>query len=287
MPKTKIPDNWLYCPQIAEVAIESVVPLKVPLDSKYQNKYPKKNEWSWEKALEHYPDIGLVVDLTNTDRYYDRQELYDRDIEYIKMRMPGHGQIPKQRQMDKLAGRINGFIEEHPGKQVGVHCTHGFNRTGFLVCAYLKLHKNYSIPMAVEAFAKNRQGGIYRTELIQALYEFYHDEKVTVAEVPKPAWHTKDKNWQPKNQSIEKAKNKEKPENPRMIVLPSSGSWRSSANSARNPEATFTSASRNPLGIQSSVLWGKEVEVLDEVDSKDTGVPVWIIPSRRKSSSKK
>jgi len=58
MPNTKIPDNWLDCPKIATEPIEGiVVPLKVPLSSKYR--YPKEKEWCWSKALEHYPDIGL------------------------------------------------------------------------------------------------------------------------------------------------------------------------------------------------------------------------------------
>lgn len=59
MPNTKIPDNWLDCPQITNEAIEGVVPLKVPLSSKYR--YAKEKEWCWSKALEHYPDIGLGI----------------------------------------------------------------------------------------------------------------------------------------------------------------------------------------------------------------------------------
>jgi len=261
MPNTKIPDNWLDCPQITTEAIEGVVPLKVPLSSKYR--YLKEKEWCWSKALEHYPDIGLVIDLTNTDRYYDKQELYDVDIDYIKTKMPGHGQIPKRGQMNNLAEKINRFVTEHPEKQVAIHCTHGFNRTGFLVCAYLKLFRGYTVPMAVASFAKIRQGGIYRTEIIQALYDFYHDEKITIADVPKPVWHTKEK--KEKNKSAYK---KESPKKPSTI----SNKQHSRSPPEASQEAAFSSASRNPL---------------DDIDSRDTGTPVWIIPSRRKNISKK
>jgi protein-tyrosine phosphatase len=178
----------------------------------------------------------LVIDLTNTDRYYDRQELYDVDIDYIKTKMPGHGQIPKRGQMSNLAEKINRFITEHPEKQVAIHCTHGFNRTGFLVCAYLKLFRGYSVPMAVAAFAKVRQGGIYRTEIIQALYDFYHGEKITVADVPKPDWHTKEKN--------KPAYKKESLKKPRTI----SNKQHSRSPPESSQEAAFSSASRNPLG---------------------------------------
>jgi len=161
--------------------------------------------------------------------------------------------------MDNLAEKINRFTVENPDKQVAIHCTHGFNRTGFLVCAYLKLHRGYTVPMAVAAFAKIRQGGIYRTEIIQALYDFYHGEKITVAEVPQPVWHTKEKKSSYKKKSPKKT-----------TVL--SNEQHSRSPQERSREAAFSSACRNPL---------------DEIDSKDTDTPVWIIPSRRKNISKK
>ncbi len=137
--------------------------------------------------------------------------------------------------MNNLAEKISRFTAEHPDKQVAIHCTHGFNRTGFLVCAYLKLHRGYTVPMAVATFAKIRQGGIYRTEIIQALYDFYHHEKITVAEVPTPIWHTKEKKSTHKKESLKKS-----------MTFSNEKHSRSPPESSR--EAAFLSASRNPLG---------------------------------------
>ena len=36
---------------------------------------------------------------------------------------------------------------------IGVHCTHGFNRTGFLIIAYLVEKQDWSLEAAVAAFA--------------------------------------------------------------------------------------------------------------------------------------
>ena len=34
--------------------------------------------------------LGLVIDLTNTDRYYDSADFVDEGIEYVKITCPGH-----------------------------------------------------------------------------------------------------------------------------------------------------------------------------------------------------
>ncbi|CAG5094373.1 Oidioi.mRNA.OKI2018_I69.XSR.g13498.t1.cds [Oikopleura dioica] len=270
MPNRSLPDNWLNCPQFGET-IEGVVPIKVPLDPQYR--YAREKRWSWEEALAKYPQIGLVVDLTNTDRYYDKQQLYDQDIEYIKAKMPGHGQIPSRREIFTLAGKINGFIEEHPDKIVAVHCTHGFNRTGFLVCAYLHLHKEYTIPRAVESFAKVRQGGIYRTEIIQALHDFYHDEKKRrkIPRGPKKASQKKKKEEPEREVTVIVDKPQKKERKVSVEKARSESRRGSGSKGSRGSKPHFASASCNPL---------------DAIDSRDTETPVWIIPSRRSKGPK-
>jgi mRNA-capping enzyme len=76
---------------------------------------------------------------------------------------------------------------ENPKSIIGVHCTHGFNRTGFLICAYLINKFNYSAKDALEYFSEIRPPGIYRQALVDALYERYgnrNDPVPIVREVP-------------------------------------------------------------------------------------------------------
>lgn len=59
------------------------------------------------------------------------------------------------------------YIEQNPLGVVGVHCTHGFNRTGFLICTYLIETFDWSPEAAVAEFARARPPGIYKEEYIQ------------------------------------------------------------------------------------------------------------------------
>lgn len=45
--------------------------------------------------MELIPNLGLVIDLTFTDRYYDPQEFLTNKIEHKKVKIEGHV-IPKK-----------------------------------------------------------------------------------------------------------------------------------------------------------------------------------------------
>lgn len=45
---------------------------------------------------------------------------------------------------------------KYPLEHIAVHCTHGFNRTGFLIVSYLVEKMDCSIEIALEMFAKAR-----------------------------------------------------------------------------------------------------------------------------------
>ena len=58
----------------------------------------------------------------------------------------------------------------------GVHCTHGFNRTGFLICSYLVEKMDWGIDAAVHTFALTRPPGIYKGGYLRELFKIYDDE---------------------------------------------------------------------------------------------------------------
>ena len=95
------------------------------------------------------------------------------------------------------------FFRKHPHHSIGVHCTHGYNRTGFLICSYLIEKLGFSVEEAITSFGSNRPPGIYRQNIINDLYGRYggpNDEIVTA--VKKPDWHHGDKN-EPVNKNFE------------------------------------------------------------------------------------
>lgn len=63
--------------------------------------------------------------------------------------------VPEEavRQCTKL---MNDFLKTHPEHLCVIHCTHGYNRTGLIVCAYLNEYCGMSLNEAVALFKKKR-----------------------------------------------------------------------------------------------------------------------------------
>lgn len=98
----------------------------------------------------------MWVDLTNTGRFYNKQEIEEHDCKYVKLQCRGHGETPSIEQTDIFISLVHNFISMHPLECIAVHCTHGFNRTGFLIIAYLVERMDCSLEIALEMFAKVR-----------------------------------------------------------------------------------------------------------------------------------
>ena len=72
---------------------------------------------------------------------------------------------------------------------LGIHCTHGFNRTGFLICVYLCRALDMSIDAAIDIFAKARPTGIYKQDYLNELVRKYGDGDSTIVPAPiRPDW---------------------------------------------------------------------------------------------------
>uniref|UniRef100_A0A914H1V8 RDD domain-containing protein n=1 Tax=Globodera rostochiensis TaxID=31243 RepID=A0A914H1V8_GLORO len=144
-----IPDRWLQY-QIAisqPIGNTRFLAFKTPLGSLFfdASKFKDRQEHRFEveSVIDHVrfleTSLGLVIDLTNTDRYYDCALWSTHEVQYVKIRCPGH-----ERGND--------------GRLVGVHCTHGLNRTGYLICRYLIEELGWSADNAIEGFRVARGG---------------------------------------------------------------------------------------------------------------------------------
>lgn len=100
--------------------------------------------------------FGLWIDLTNTTRFYNKQEIEFADCNYIKLQCRGHGETPTPEQTRAFIELVSKFITNNPLERIAVHCTHGFNRTGFLIVSYLVEKMDFSLEVALEEFAKVR-----------------------------------------------------------------------------------------------------------------------------------
>ena len=72
----------------------------------------------------------MWIDVTNTDRYYNKRFLEQESIQYVKLRCRGHSETPTIDQVKTFVEICRKYEEMHPLEIIVVHCTHGFNRTG-------------------------------------------------------------------------------------------------------------------------------------------------------------
>lgn len=113
-------------------------------------------------------------------------------MKYVKLNCRGHGETPTPEITQLFINIVENFIRQNPTEIIGVHCTHGFNRTGFLACAYMVEKLDFAIDIAIGLFAQCRPPGIYKQDYINELFKRYADstdDHVPVA-APTPTWDT-------------------------------------------------------------------------------------------------
>lgn len=91
----------------------------------------------------------------------------------MKVNCRGHGEAPNEDQVKVFNLLCEKYMEDHPDDIIGVHCTHGFNRSGYLICAFLCSVWDWDIHAALSHFAKFRPPGIYKQEYINQLCQIY------------------------------------------------------------------------------------------------------------------
>ncbi|XP_028636735.1 mRNA-capping enzyme isoform X2 [Grammomys surdaster] len=186
MAYNKIPPRWLNCPRRGQPVAGRFLPLKTMLGPRYDSQVAEENRFhpsmlsNYLKSLK--VKMSLLVDLTNTSRFYDRNDIEKEGIKYIKLQCKGHGECPTTENTETFIRLCEKFNERSPPELIGVHCTHGFNRTGFLICAFLVEKMDWSIEAAVATFAQARPPGIYKGDYLKELFRRYGD----IEEAPPP-----------------------------------------------------------------------------------------------------
>ncbi|KAM9155326.1 mRNA-capping enzyme isoform 1-T1 [Pangshura tecta] len=179
MSYNKIPPRWLRCPRRGQPVAGKFLPLKTMLGPRYDEQVAEENRFhpsmlsNYLKSLK--VKMGLLVDLTNTTRFYDRNDIEKEGIKYIKLQCKGHGECPTPENTEAFIRLCEHFSDKNPSELIGVHCTHGFNRTGFLICAFLVEKLDWSIEAAVATFAQARPPGIYKGDYLKELFRRYGD----------------------------------------------------------------------------------------------------------------
>ncbi|XP_062536509.1 mRNA-capping enzyme [Armigeres subalbatus] len=188
-----IPNRWLYCPRKSESLIaDKFLAFKTPLKDDFESQMPIEccftPDMLFQVMKTYKVKIGLWIDLTNTNRFYDRREIEDNGCQYVKLQCRGHGETPTVEQTRAFIEIVEEFNRDHPMEVVGVHCTHGFNRTGFLIASYMVEKQDCAVEAAIAAFARARPPGIYKEDYIRELFRRYEDEDDAIPAPPLPDW---------------------------------------------------------------------------------------------------
>ncbi|KAL5108410.1 mRNA-capping enzyme [Taenia crassiceps] len=173
------PPRWLKCPPVGGLLVDLFIPFKTPLDHKYTDFIPPAEVFDTDSLFDYVKpyQFGLVFDLTKSTRFYHRREIEDHGCTYVKIACKGNEECPTEEQVNLFIGVVNKFVAKNKenGRKIGVHCTHGFNRTGFMIVAYLVLECNYSLELALKLFSDARPPGIYKADYLMELYKRFDD----------------------------------------------------------------------------------------------------------------
>ncbi|XP_068609681.1 mRNA-capping enzyme isoform X2 [Brachionichthys hirsutus] len=196
MSHTGPPPRWRNCPRRGQPVAGKFLPMKTMLGPRYDDQVAEECRFhpsmlsNFLKSLN--VKMGLLVDLTNTTRFYERNEIEKEGINYVKLQCKGHGECPTKETTAMFIRICENFMQKNSTDLIGVHCTHGFNRTGFLICAYLVEKMDWSIDAAVNAFSRARAPGIYKGDYLKELFRRYGDEKHAPPAPQLPDWCLED-----------------------------------------------------------------------------------------------
>ncbi|KAM7271796.1 hypothetical protein ACFE04_031010 [Oxalis oulophora] len=191
--KSKLPPGWLDCPPAGH-EISCIIPSKVPLSESFNDNIPPGKRYSFKQVIHQQRAVGrklaLVIDLTNTSRYYGQHDL-PREVKHVKIQCKGRDSVPDNLSVNRFVYEVTQFIarQKQQKRYILVHCTHGHNRTGFMIVHYLMRSSSMSVTQAIKIFADARPPGIYKPDYIDALYTFYHEKKPEMVICPStPEW---------------------------------------------------------------------------------------------------
>ncbi|ELW64018.1 RNA/RNP complex-1-interacting phosphatase, partial [Tupaia chinensis] len=169
-----VPERWRdYLPVGQRMPGTRFIAFKVPLRKSFEKNLTPEECFSpldlFNKIREQEEELGLIIDLTYTQRYY-KPEDFPETVPYLKIFTAGH-QIPNDDTIFKFKCAVNGFLKENKdnNKLIGIHCTHGLNRTGYLICRYLIDVEGMKPDDAIELFNRCRGHCLERQNYIEDL----------------------------------------------------------------------------------------------------------------------
>ncbi|CAL6302367.1 unnamed protein product [Bathycoccus prasinos] len=196
----KPPSGWCGCPRQG-APLGFFIASKTPLSGDYASQIREDERYTPVDTLHHANKVGrkitLVIDLTNTSRYYDAAEFERLGIKYTKIQCHGKEGPPDALAVSEFVFTVKkhlsdlGSITEMKNTPtILVHCTHGFNRTGAMLVHYFQRTEPWpELNKHINMFSNCRPPGIYKPTYVRALFAYYLERRFSTTIDPKlPTW---------------------------------------------------------------------------------------------------
>lgn len=123
--------------------------------------------------------VKAVVDISRDQPVYSKDDLENAGVQYHKFPTVSK-QLPTIEDVSGFCALVDRLRDEFNirgkivvGDTIGVHCHYGFNRTGFLIVAYLIEKEGWKVQDAVAEFESKRPPGIKHQHFIDELHVRY------------------------------------------------------------------------------------------------------------------
>ncbi|XP_073402648.1 uncharacterized protein [Dendrobates tinctorius] len=174
--KNSIPDRWRSLKAIGQrVPGSRFIAFKVPLKGINNQRVTQTQKFTPKDLLtsirSQNEELGLIIDLTNTERYYTTKDL-PKSVQYVKLHTVGL-KIPDDATIHQFKRVVWRFLAANSDNDrlIGVHCTTGINRTGYLICRYLIDVDEWRPLTALSAFGQSRghpiEGTVYIEDIVK------------------------------------------------------------------------------------------------------------------------
>ncbi|XP_069095895.1 uncharacterized protein [Pleurodeles waltl] len=172
--KNSVPYGWRSLQAVgARVEGTRFIAFKVPLKGVINQRLTPNQKFTPKDLIAEIraqgEELGIVIDLTNTNRYYEVKDL-PKNVSYQKLPTAGL-EVPDDDAILQFKKIVRKFLRQnqHNDKLIGVHCTTGLSRTGYLICRYLVDVDGWNPDVAMKAFQDSRglplDGKVYVADL--------------------------------------------------------------------------------------------------------------------------
>jgi len=175
------PKGWVDYEPIGKVIPSTrIVAFKTPLKRELHSETsrdPTKDRFTPQDCMQAVrrcsngrKRLGLVLNLTFTTKYYNPGDFERYGVHYGAIMCPGH-EIPNEELFHQFQRSLYSFFYDYPDRNmvVGVHCTHGINRTGYMIARFLIQCEGWDVEEAITTVGDARGHPIERENYIAHL----------------------------------------------------------------------------------------------------------------------